>query len=134
MSFKTWSEATSFGHQFSRSSILNSKVSKKIHDQNRTAFCWAFAISTMLRNSLLIFLESILLHQQIKANAIFNLKTNEFHKRLRQEIIMMPIPKPSIIADKMVGHQCQEDFIEKIIQKQSHNLELAMFRVCCDLN
>ena len=41
------------------STILNSKVSKKIHNQGETLFCWAFAISTMLRQSLNLFISNL---------------------------------------------------------------------------
>ena len=38
--------------------LLNSKVSKVIRNQGETLFCWAFAISTMLRQSLNLFIEN----------------------------------------------------------------------------
>ena len=31
------------------------KISKNMHHQGQTMFCWAFAISSMIRNSLLNF-------------------------------------------------------------------------------
>ena len=129
MSFKTWSTATSIGRQFVRSSILNSKVSKQIHDQQKTSLCWAYAISSMLRSSLLYFFESNHFHPIIKANAMFYLEKNEFHKRLRNEITMIPIPKPSIVSDKMIRQGNSDAIIDNIITKQSHNLKLAIFRV-----
>ena len=39
--------------------LLNSKVSKQIRHQGKTLFCWAFAISTMLRQSLNLFISHI---------------------------------------------------------------------------
>ena len=36
--------------------LINSKVSKNIRNQGETLFCWAFAISTMLRQSLNTFI------------------------------------------------------------------------------
>ena len=36
--------------------LLNSKISKNIRNQGETLFCWAFAISTMLRQSLNVFI------------------------------------------------------------------------------
>ena len=123
------SVATSTGHQFSRSSILNSKVSKQIHDQQKTSLCWAYAISTMLRSSLLMFIEATPTRPEIKAIAFFNLKKNEFHKRLRSEIVMMPIPKPSVMHHKLIGHQNTEKLMDEIIDKQLHNLEFAILRV-----
>ena len=41
------------------SSLLNSKVSKNIRDQGKTLFCWAFATSTMLRQSLNLFISKL---------------------------------------------------------------------------
>jgi len=38
--------------------LLNSNVSKTIQNQGETLFCWAFAISTMLRQSLNLFIEN----------------------------------------------------------------------------
>ena len=42
------------------STLLNSKVSKAIRNQGETLFCWAFAISTMLRQSLNLFIENFI--------------------------------------------------------------------------
>ena len=39
--------------------LLNSKVSKNIRNQGETLFCWAFAISTMLRQSLNLFISQL---------------------------------------------------------------------------
>ena len=55
--------------------------------------------------------------------------SNRFHKRLRREIIMMPIPKPLIIKYKMIAHPNKEDFQDEIIDKQHHSLKLAVLRV-----
>ena len=59
--------------------------------------------------------------------------SNWFHKRLRREIIMMPIPKPTIIKYKMIDHPNQEAFEDEIIEKQLHNLRLAVQRVSFSL-
>ena len=109
-----------------RSSILNSKISKQIHDQQETSLCWAFALSTMLKTSLVVFLESF---SPAKIDALDFVDSKDFHKRLRSEITMMPIPKPSVIKYKMIGCQNAEDFEDDIIEKQSHNLKLAVLRV-----
>ena len=69
--------------------IQNSMVTKEIHNQDETSFCWAFSISTMLRQSLRNFLSS--LRNQASADPVsrpFNaahihLMSNEFHKKLR---------------------------------------------------
>ena len=99
-------------------SLINSKVSKFIHDQGKSMFCWAFAISTMLRQSLKIFLSELKrdqhlvdLSKQDKALTILN--RNEFHKQLRNELIMLPIPK--------IKNHCGTE--------QAHNVELAIQRV-----
>ena len=42
-----------------QATLLNSKVSKNIRNQGETLFCWAFAISTMLRQSLNVFIEHL---------------------------------------------------------------------------
>ena len=125
-SFKTLSEATTIGHQRFRSSILNSEVSKQIHDQQETSLCWAFALATMLRSSLKVFLKS---RMQSGFASVQTVDSNRFHKRLRREIIMMSIPKPLIIKYKMIEHPNKEDFQDEIIDKQYHNLKLAVLRV-----
>ena len=129
-SFKTLSEATSIGRQRFRSSILNSKVSKQIHDQQETSLCWAYALATMLRSSLRVFLKS---RMPLGIAALKIVDSNCFHKRLRREIIMMPIPKPLIINYKMIDHPNQEDFEDEIIEKQLHHLKLAVLRVSSTL-
>ena len=83
----------------------------------------------MLRSSLLLFLEGAYIKPEKKAMAILNLRKNEFHKRLRSEITMIPIPKPSVMHHKLIGHQNPEKLIDEIIEKQLHNLEFAMLRV-----
>ena len=125
-SFKTLSEATSTGNQKFRSSIINSKISKQIHDQQETSLCWAFALSTMLKSSLVVFLKSFC---PAKTDALNFVESIDFHKRLRSEITMMPIPKPSVIKYKIIGYQNAEDFEDDIIEKQTHNLKLAVLRV-----
>ena len=120
------SEATTIGQQRFRSSILNSEVSKQIHDQQETSLCWAFALATMLRSSLKAFLKS---RMQLSTDTLQSVVSNRFHKRLRREIIMMSIPKPLIIKYKMIDHPNKEDFQDEIIDKQYHNLKLAVLRV-----
>ena len=83
----------------------------------------------MLRSSLLNFLEKTQANAYLKAVAFSSLKENDFHKRLRREIVMIPIPKPTVINYKMVGLQTPENFINEIFEKQLHNLELAIRRV-----
>ena len=73
------------------SSLLNSKVSKRIHSTGETLFCWAFATSTMLRQSLNRFISSF--ENQNKGEAFEKLNSDDFHRQLRNEIVMIPIPK-----------------------------------------
>ena len=40
--------------------LLNSKISKNIRNQGKTLFCWAFAISSMLRQSLNLFIGGLI--------------------------------------------------------------------------
>ena len=72
--------------------LLNSKVSKNIRNQGETLFCWAFAISTMLRQSLNLFLENFVNFQNMDV-ALKKLNSDDFHRQLRNELIMIPIPK-----------------------------------------
>ena len=81
--------------------FLNSMVSKTIHHQGKTLFCWAFAISTMLRQSLKLFIrryEDSFIKAKLTDSAQINdamTKLNDatFHRQLRNELIMVPIPK-----------------------------------------
>jgi len=59
MGFDVLSAATTTGDQLANSDILNSMVSKLIHDQAESSFCWAFAISSMLRQSLKMFFHKV---------------------------------------------------------------------------
>ena len=98
--------------------LVNSKVSMNIHDQGKSFFCWAFAISTMLRQSLKLFIsklgsKNLFVNDFSKIEARSKLERNEFHKRLRNELIMLPIPK--------IKQQCGPE--------QAHVLDLAFQRV-----
>ena len=97
--------------------LLNSKVSKNIHDQGESLFCWAFAISTMIRQSLNLFIRSLKnekydnIHEAISkmellASALTKLNSKNFHRQLRNELIMLPIPKLKRKADSPLdqGH------------------------------
>ena len=79
-----------------RETLLNSKVSKNIRNQGETFFCWAFAISTMLRQSLNLFISKLDEKFDDKYQRYLSLeKLNniDFHRQLRNELIMIPIPK-----------------------------------------
>ena len=68
-------------------------VSKHIHDQGESLFCWAFAISSMLRQSLKLFISGLDSGSYKIGDALSKLSGNGFHKQLRNELIMLPIPK-----------------------------------------
>ena len=72
--------------------LLNSKISKNIRNQGETLFCWAFAISTMLRQSLNLFLENFINLHNMDA-ALKRLYSDDFIRQLRFELMMIPIPK-----------------------------------------
>ena len=97
---------------------FNLQVSKDIHHQGDTFFCWAFAISSMLRNSLLKYVNCNV--KKVKAFKSFN-----FHKRLRNEIIMGPIPKPRYFDLKNWTNQRKHE----IISAQGHIVTSAIERV-----
>ena len=102
--------------------LLNTKVSKKIRNQGEKLFCWAFAISTMLQQSLNLFISEL-------DETLFNIdealkKLNgysgdvDFHRQLRNELIMIPIPK-----------NLSTEYNEDSALNQAHYLDLAFERV-----
>ena len=97
--------------------LLNSKVSKNIRNQGETLFCWAFAISTMLRQSLNVFLGKIL-NLKNEEEALKKLNSDVFHRQLRNELIMIPIPK--ILSS---------EYNEGAPLSQGHYLDMAFERV-----
>ena len=140
------------------SSLLNSKVSKNIRNQGETLFCWAFAISTMIRQSLKLFVEKFLQkknkrleqtalgmnraagNKHIEQTALgmkraalrhkiahikmchddvmTKLNNDDFHRKLRNELIMIPIPK--ILST---------EYNENSPLSQGHYLNMAFERV-----
>ena len=100
------------------STILNSKVSKNIRNQGETLFCWAFAISTMLRQSLNLFISELDEQLLNKTDALKKLNSNDFHRQLRNELIMIPIPK-----------NLSTEFNQDSTLNQAHYLNLAFERV-----
>ena len=100
-----------------RETLLNSKVSKNIRNQGETFFCWAFAISTMLRQSLNLFLENFVNFQNMDV-ALKILNSCDFHRQLRNELIMIPIPK-------FLSNEYNED----APLSQGHYLFMALERV-----
>ena len=100
------------------STILNSKVSKNIRNQGETLFCWAFAISTMLRQSLNLFISKLHDDSFNKNDALKKLNSVDFHRQLRNELIMIPIPK-----------NLSNEFNQDSALNQAHYLHLAFERV-----
>ena len=99
------------------STLMNSKVSKKIRNQGETLFCWAFAISTMLRQSLNLFIGDMINFKN-KDEALKKLMSEDFHRQLRNELIMIPIPK--VLSN---------EFIHEAPLSQGHYLDMALERV-----
>ena len=94
---------------------FNLQVSKNLHHQGETNFCWAFAISSMLRNSLLKY---------GKCN-VNKAKADNFHRRLRNEIIMGPIPKAKYFDFKNLTSRRKNE----VIAAQRHYVTSAIERV-----
>ena len=98
------------------STLINSKVSKHIRNQGETLFCWAFAISTMLRQSLNLLLRNVE-HEKLDV-ALAKLNSEDFHRQLRNELIMIPVPK--ILSN---------EYNEYAPLSQGHYLDMALERV-----
>ena len=62
-------------------------------------------------------------------NALQKVKENDFHKRLRNELIMLPIPKAKFFDRKVPSGVNREDFEDEITEKQAHVLQSAISRV-----
>ena len=62
-------------------------------------------------------------------NALQKVEENDFHKRLRNELIMLPIPKAKFFDRKVPSGVNRQDFEDEIIEKQAHVLQSAISRV-----
>ena len=82
----------------------------------------------MLRHSLKIFLKSLPMSSNV-LNALQKVEENDFHKRLRNELIMLPIPKAKFFDRKVPSGVNRQDFEDEIIEKQAHVLQSAISRV-----
>ena len=82
----------------------------------------------MLRHSLKIFLKSLSMSSNVQ-NALQKVEENDFHKRLRNELIMLPIPKAKFFDRKVPSGVNRQDFEDEIIEKQAHVLQSAISRV-----
>ena len=122
MTFANLSEQVTKTNTFT----FNSKISKNFHDQAQTLFCWAFAITSMLRSSILKYMViKGFYYNQAGRDAMKKARAMEFHKILRNEILMGPIPKPKYIdfRKSTVGRK------DKIIKAQTHIVTSAIERV-----
>ena len=97
--------------------LLNSKISKNIRNQGETLFCWAFAISTMIRQSLNLFIGDLFNSERMN-QALEKLNSDDFHRQLRNELIMIPVPK-------VLSNEYKDD--EPLTQ--GHYLNMALERV-----
>ena len=82
----------------------------------------------MLRQSLRIFLKTLPASSNV-LNALQKIEENEFHKRLRNELIMLPIPKAKFFSRKVPIGVNLADFEDEITEKQAHVLNCAIDRV-----
>ena len=82
----------------------------------------------MLRQSLKIFLKTLPASFNAQP-ALRKIKKNGFHKRLRNELIMLPIPKAKFFDRKVPTGVNPADFEDEIIGKQAHVLQSAISRV-----
>ena len=62
-------------------------------------------------------------------SALQKLEENEFHKRLRNELIMLPIPKAKYFRHKVPVGVNPIDVEDEIIEKQKHSVLNAINRV-----
>ena len=97
---------------------FDSQVSKYMHHQGETMFCWAYAISSMLRNSLLKYLRE-------RTESTEKVEAPDFHRRLRNEIIMGPVPKAKYFDLK----NATKDRKYEVITAQAHIVDSAIERV-----
>ena len=124
--------------------LFMTKVSKTSHRAfqifdfiGETSFCWSFAISSMIRQSLNLFLIELKFKQQISVefkqkikNALTLLNENDFHKRLRNEIVMVPIPKIRFHEHLIQKFKTSQNYKDELQRQQGHLLEKAIDRVC----
>merc|ERR1712113_461674 len=75
--------------------MLNSRMSRHIHSQGDSSLCWAFSGASMIRRSLVEFFHQHNGHLTIqeKSEAEAYVKDDSFHRILRMQIVMNPIPK-----------------------------------------
>ena len=82
----------------------------------------------MLRQSLKIFLKTLPASFNAQP-ALQKIEENDFHKRLRNELIMLPIPKAKFLNRKVPTGVSPAVFEDEITKKQAHFLDCAIARV-----
>ena len=105
------------------STLLNSKVSKNIRNQGETLFCWAFATSTMLRQSLNLFISKLSKNLSNKTYALKKLNSIDFHRQLRNELIMIPIPKNLESWYNQYSALNQGHYVDLAFERVNHSSE-----------
>ena len=108
--------------------LLNSKISKNIRNQGETLFCWAFAISTMLRQSLNLFISKLNKNLSNKTYALKKLNSIDFHRQLRNELIMIPIPKNLESWYNQYSALNQGHYVDLAFERVNHSSE-PFFRI-----
>ena len=86
----------------------------------------------MLRQSLKLYIKTLLPTSKTQA-ALQKIEENKFHKRLRNELIMLPIPKAKFFHHKVPVGVNPIDVKDEIIEKQQHSLMNAINRVTFSL-
>ena len=100
-------------------SILNSKVSKNIRNQGKTLFCWAFSISTMIRQSLNLSINQLKSDRLKIDEALTKLNGIDFHRQLRNELIMIPIPKNLSREHNVISPLNQGHYLDMAFERVS---------------
>ena len=71
---------------------MTKNIFSAIHDQGQSAKCWAYAISTMLRNSLRLKIDSAPISNDLRDLLLAKLNDKNHHKRMRCELMMVVTP------------------------------------------
>ena len=87
----------------------------------------------MLRHTLISFVNNLNLSQKYSGfnckAALDHLQNKDFHKRLRDEITMIPIPKLKPKKSSCPVGVKFRDYKDRVIDEQKHVLEWAIDRV-----
>ena len=83
----------------------------------------------MIRQSLLMFLRNLNIEDNDVKRALQRANEYSFHNQIRNELIMIPIPKAKLNKTKINFDQYTETQRNKIHALQKHCLKLAFNRV-----